>query len=139
MLFRYSYAAKVGAKHKSLCYRYVIFRLTFKKIFNLLSIMLHLNISIHCSKQSITPPKSLCCAITTLTIGQIIDNYIRFVPPIHSSKDNSLTFSFCFHIISISNVTFVRVKVKLSTPSNFSLSQCFLLIMQRIYINVSSI
>ena len=27
MLFRYSYAAKVGAKHKSLCYRYVIFRL----------------------------------------------------------------------------------------------------------------
>ncbi len=101
--------------------------------------MLHLNISIHCSKQSITPPKSLCCAITTLTIGQIIDNYIRFIPPIHSSKDNSLTFSFCFHIISISNVTFVKVKVKLSTPSNFSLSQCFLLIMQRIYIRIITI
>ena len=27
MLFRYSYAAKVCAKNKSLCYRYVIFRL----------------------------------------------------------------------------------------------------------------
>ena len=27
MLFRYSYAAKVCAKNKSLCYQYVIFRL----------------------------------------------------------------------------------------------------------------
>lgn len=27
MLFRYSYAAKVCAKNKSLCYHYVIFRL----------------------------------------------------------------------------------------------------------------